>query len=260
MRRTTLAALAAALAANFLAPSVNAASFVSEYSLTAFGLRIASTQFQSTINGSGYTVNGTLRTRGIARLFSTTDGTLTATGAVNGSTVSARSFDVRYTDNGRSKRTRIAFSGGRVSSASNDPNVTRKDDWIDVPAAQLANVLDPVAAMMVPAPSLGQVCGRTLRTFSGALRVDLKLDYMRTIPFSTKGYSGDAVTCRAHFLPIAGYNKSKRELTDMRDNGRIEVTFAPIGQTGLYAPVKARIRVDGTTVNVTATRFEQLTN
>lgn len=260
MRRIFMAALAA-LAAAILTPlSANAASFHSEYTLSAFGLPLASTRFNSTIDGASYTVNGTLRTRGIARLFTTTDGTLTATGSVNKSAVSAGSFDVRYTDNGRNKRTVIAFSGGRVSSASNDPVVSKGPDWIDVPASELANVLDPVAAMIVPAPSLRQVCSRTIRTFSGALRADLKLDYLRTIPFSARGYKGDAVTCRARFVPIAGFNRSKREVNWMRDNGRIEISFAPAGQTGLFAPVKARIKIEGATINITATRFEQLTN
>lgn len=260
MRRTIIAASVAMVAASSLAPSASASSYRSDYVVSAFGLRLASTSFQSTITGDGYTINGTMRARGLARLFTTTKGAVTAAGSIGNGAVAPQSFDVRYTDDGKDKRTTIAFSGGRVASAENMPAVTRKDDWIAVPGAELSGVLDPIGAMLVPARSGGEVCGRTIRTFSGALRADLKLSYLRTIPFSATGFKGDAVTCTARFVPIAGFNRSKREINNMRDNGRIEISFAPVGQTGLYAPVKARIVYEGTTVNVTATRFEQLTN
>jgi len=260
MRRTITAALAATTLTIVGAHPSHAADYASEYSVSAFGLRIASTSFQSTIGNGGYTVNATMRARGVARLFTTTAGTLNASGAIAGGSVQSGNFDVRYTDNGRDKRTVIAFSDGRVTSASNTPNVSKGNDWIEPTPAQLSGVLDPIGAMLVPAPSLRQVCARTISTFSGALRADLKMSYLRTIPFSARGYSGDAVTCKAQFLPIAGFNRSKREINWMRDKGRIEISFAPVGQTGLYAPVKARVKIDGATVNVTATRFEQLTN
>lgn len=259
MQHKMLAALAAGCM-GFAAGPADASNYRSEYVVSAFGLRLASTSFQSTIDGSGYTVNGSMRARGVARLFTTTKGTVTAQGSIGDGALASRSFDVRYTDGGKDKRTVISFAGGRVASSSNQPAVTKHDDWIDVPNAQLANVVDPIGAMLVPARSMREVCSRTIRTFSGALRANLKMNYLRTIPFSARGYKGDAVTCQARFVPIGGFNKSKREINSMRDNGRIEISFAPVGQTGLYAPVKARVVYEGTTVNVTATRFEQLTN
>ncbi|MBO6638584.1 MAG: DUF3108 domain-containing protein [Roseitalea sp.] len=259
MRRKVTAALAALAASAVSTQPANSANYASEYSVTAFGLRIASTRFESTIDDRSYSINASMRARGVARLFTTTAGTLNASGDIGGGAQSS-SFDVRYTDNGRDKRTVISLSGGRVTAASNTPNVSKGDDWIEPTPAQLSGVLDPIGAMLIPAPSLRQVCARTISTFSGALRADLKMSYLRTIPFSAKGFSGDAVTCRAQFLPIAGFNRSKREINWMRDKGRIEISFAPVGQTGLYAPVKARVKIDGATVNVTATRFEQLTN
>lgn len=260
MRRPFHAAMAAILAAAATVPTAEATNYRSEYLVSAFGLRIASTQFESTIDGSSYTVNGSMRSRGVARLFTTTRGTVTAAGRVGNGAVTPRSFDVRYTDGGKDKRTVISFSGGRVTGASNRPEVTKRDDWIAVPGAELANVLDPIGAMLVPAQSMRDVCNRTIRTFSGALRVDLGLSPLRTIPFSTRGYEGEAVTCRARFVPIAGYNRSKHEINSMRDNGRIEISFAPVGGTGLFAPVKARVTYEGINVHITATRFEQLTN
>lgn len=259
MRRAILAASAALLAAAIATPA-EANGYRSEYMISAFGLRIASTRFESVIDGSSYTVNGSMRARGIARLFTTTSGTVTATGRIDEGAVAPLSFKVRYTDGGRDKKTVIAFSGGRVTEVSNRPAVTRDEDWIDVPGAQLVDVLDPIGAMLVPARSMGAVCRRTIRTFSGALRADLRLSHLRTIPFSARGYRGDAVTCRARFVPIAGFNSSKREINAMRDDGRIEISFAPVGQTGLFAPVKARLTYEGITVHVTAIRFEQLTN
>ena len=250
----------AALAASVVlwASGAGAAEFRADYSITALGLKIASTSFQTRVNGDNYAIDGSLRSAGIARLFTTTDGSLSARGNMRAGAITARSFDVRYTDNKKAKRTTIGFSGNRVTDVSNSPVITKGDDWIEVARDHLVGVLDPVTAAMLPARSPGEVCRNTMRVFDGAMRADLKLSYLRTVPFSAKGYTGDAVTCTARFVPVSGYRKNKREITWMRDNGRIEISFAPVGTTGFYAPVRARVRVEAATIHVTATRFEQV--
>jgi len=189
---------------------------------------------------------------------STTDGTRTATGRLTAGQVTPVRFEARYTDGGKAKRTVIDFEGDRVADTVNDPVVRKTDDWIDMPAAQLVGAFDPAAAILVPARSMREVCRRTLRVYDGAMRADLKLGYLRTIPFSAKGYKGDAVTCRARLEPVAGYSPTKKDLIYIRDNGDIEISFAPVGRTGLFAPVRVKLRAQPATVLITATRFEQL--
>ncbi len=236
----------------------SAGEFRTEYTVSAIGLKIATTRFETTLTDDSYAINGTLRSAGVARLFTTTDGSLSATGSVSKGGIAARSFEVQYTDNKKSKRTTIASDGGRVTDYSNAPKINKGKDWVDVASDHLVGALDPIAASMVPAASLRDVCNKTVRLFDGAMRADLKLSYLRTTPFSAKGFSGDAVTCEAKFVPVSGYRKNKREIKWMRDNGRIEISFAAVGSTGFYAPVRAKVRAEAATIHLTATRFEQI--
>ncbi|MDZ7822800.1 MAG: hypothetical protein U5K75_01305 [Ahrensia sp.] len=99
-----------------------------------------------------------------------------------------------------------------------------------------------------------------MKVFDGAMRADFPMRYVRTIPFSAKGYSGNAVTCRAQFRPISGYDKNKKEIAWMRDNGYADISFAPVADTGLYAPVAVKLNTEIGTLSVRAIRFEALTN
>jgi len=113
---------------------------------------------------------------------------------------------------------------------------------------------------MVPAQTPRGVCDRTIKAFDGAMRLDVKLSYLRTVPFSTRGFKGDAVTCRGRYIPVSGYDANKHDINWMTKNGVIDVSFAPIGTSGFYAPVKAKVKTRLVTLHVRATRFEQLTN
>lgn len=252
------AIVAAGVVAAMVTTAAHATQYASEYSITAFGLKIASTSLEARIDGDSYDIAGQMTTAGVVRLFSTTAGNLTASGAYSAASIRPSAFDLRYRDNGKDKRIRLGFNGGTLDSVERTPPPSKGADWIAVSGAQLADVVDPIAASLIPAASLRQVCDRTVRLYDGALRADIEMRYKRTVPFSAKGFRGEVVTCQARFVPLAGYNRSKRELTQLRDKGRIEASFAPVAGTNLYAPVKVRVRLGATTINITATRFEQL--
>lgn len=239
--------------------STQAADYKSEYSLTVLGLNVGKSKFSTTINDKSYKISGSLNASGVAKLFADTSGSLTASGSIGNNKITANAFDVRYKDGKKSKRTTLGFSGGNVSQTANSPKLKKKGDWVEVEKAQLRNVLDPISAILVPASSMRDVCTKTLKVFDGAMRADFQMRYLRTIPFSAKGYKGDAVTCRASFKPIAGYDRKKKDLVWMRDKGNIEVSFAPVGNTGLYAPVAAKIGTRIGTATIRARRFEALT-
>ena len=64
------------------------------------------------------------------------------------------------------------------------------------------------------------------------------------------------MTCRMHFEPVSGYRKSKRALDYLKNQSRIMVAFAPLGKTGIYAPIHATVGTQIGTITVTARRFE----
>ena len=238
---------------------VFAAEYASEYSVSIGGFRVGRSQFSTTIADQSYNIEGTVKAAGVARLFSSVTGSLKAQGTITTDKVIAHSFDVRYKEGKKTKRTTLSFSGGNVSAFSNQPKTRKRGQWIELQDQHLKQVLDPIAAILVPAKTLRGVCSKTPKVFDGAMRADFPMRYVRTIPFSTRGFKGDAVTCRAKFKPVAGYNKRKKDISWMREEGFIDISFAPIGNTGVFAPVVAKIKTRLGVATIRAKRFETLT-
>ena len=60
------------------------------------------------------------------------------------------------------------------------------------------------------------------------------------------------------FRPVSGYRKTKRALDYLKNESRILVAFAPLGKTGIYAPIHATVGTQIGTITVAARRFEVL--
>ena len=124
--------------------------------------------------------------------------------------------------------------------------------------SDLLTVADPIAATLVQADSLDEVCSGTIKMFDGEMRADLALTYVSKGKVDVPGYKGDTVTCRMRFKPVSGYRKSKRALDYLKNESRIMVAFAPLGKTGIYAPIHATVGTQIGTITVAARRFEAL--
>ncbi|MEL6819264.1 MAG: DUF3108 domain-containing protein [Pseudomonadota bacterium] len=232
-----------------------------DYTVSAFGLPVGKSTFNTTVADDGtYKINGKLRSSGVARLFAAINGRLQTSGTFSGQNVKPNAFAATYIEGKAKKGTQFDFAGSTITGATNKPPVKKRGKWIPLDTADLANALDPISAIMVPAQTPRAVCNRTIKAFDGAMRLDVKLSYLRTNPFSTKGFKGDVVTCRGRYIPVSGYDAKKQDINWMRDKGSIEVSFAPIGSSGFYAPVNAKVKTRLVTLRVRASRFEQLTN
>ena len=117
-------------------------------------------------------------------------------------------------------------------------------------------VLDPMAATVIHADSLDQVSGRKVKFYDGEMRADLTLTYVSKGTISVPGYKGDTVTCQMGFEPVAGYRKGRKALNYLKNKSRMMVTFAPLGQTGVYAPIHATVGTQIGTLTISAGRFE----
>ncbi|MEN0001584.1 MAG: DUF3108 domain-containing protein [Pseudomonadota bacterium] len=235
--------------------------FRTEYTIAAFGLPIGKAGFETSITDAGaYSVDGTLRSSGIARIIAAINGSLTAKGLFGGDKASPSEFAVTYTEGKKTKTSRFTFSGNTITGAQNEPPVRKRGKWVPLDASQLVDAADPISAGMLYAARPRDVCNRTIKAFDGAMRMDIKLSYLRTVPFSARGFKGDIVTCRGRFVPIAGYDADKQDIKWMQQNGDFEIGFAPIAETSFHAPVSAKVKTRLVTVRARATRFEQLTN
>lgn len=256
-QRTLALSLAGAVAFGALAEPAAAQIIRSEYAVSLYGLVLARSNFESTIDGDGFKVSGSLSSAGIGAIFDDTRGTTSVRGRFSGGASMPESYVVDYVSGSKKKSTRIAFSGGDVVSAENVPPVnTKRDGWLPVAKDQLARVADPISATLVRADSPDAVCGRTLRVFDGAMRADLQLTATGSGEASIPGYEGQTVTCSAKFIPIAGYRKGHRSIEYLKNASAIAIAFAPIGTTGVYAPIEASVSTQIGTIRVRAERFE----
>jgi hypothetical protein len=229
-----------------------------EYAISYLGLPIARVNFDSRVDKKGYSIEGEASSAGLGAFFYDTQGKLTASGRFADG-VRADHFRAEYRYDKKPTLVDIRFSGGNVVKVVNDPPLKKRGkDWVPIRAPDLKSVVDPVAATLVKADRLEDVCKGSARMFDGELRADLTLSHVRTGEMSVRGFKGPTVTCRLKFTPAAGYRKGRRALEFLRTKSRIMVTFAQIGETGVYAPVHATIGTQIGTITVRARRLEAL--
>lgn len=229
-----------------------------EYEISMFGLSIARSAIETVVKGANYGVNGRFKTSGIARIFDDTDGTVYVGGSSSQGKVTPSAFDLAYKHGRKNKSTKIRFSGGKVTASENVPPVKKRDPWVESGPNDLINVSDPLSALMIPTRDPRAVCNRTLQVFDGQTRADIKLSFNGTESFTTKGFTGESVICSAKFVPISGYQKGKKAIDYLSNRSKITISFASLGNSGIYAPVVARIGTQLGTLKIEATRFEKI--
>jgi Protein of unknown function (DUF3108) len=254
-------AFAALLAVAVPATSFAAAapqSFKGEYTVSYLGLSIARATFSSRYEGDSYAINGTVSAAGLGRLFDDTKGTISSKGSISGRQMQPQAFRADYTSGKKASVVDIRFAGGAVASTQviPAPGPRNPKTWVPVGVGDLKSVLDPMAATVIHADSLDKVCGRTVKFYDGEMRADLTLTYVSKGSISVKGYKGDTVTCRMRFEPVAGYRKGRKALDYLKNKSRMLVTFAPLGQSGVYAPIHATVGTQIGPLTISAGRFE----
>jgi len=254
-----LAAIALLLPAlmPFAATAAAPQTFNGDYSVTYLGLPVARAAIRSVYDGDAYNISGTVNSAGLGRIFDNTKGSLTATGRITGAGPTPRAFRAEYISARKPSLVDIRFADGTVASTEVKPKPRKRGkDWVALDAGHLRQAIDPIASTMVRADSIDQVCGRTVKMYDGEIRADLRLSFASKGNISVKGYKGPTVTCRMNFQPVAGYRQGKKSLDYLKNRSRIMVTFAPVGETGVYAPIHATIGTQIGTITVSAHRFE----
>ena len=233
-------------------------SFRSEYSLSIYGLTIGRSNFESSFRGDRFRVQGSLSSAGLAKVFDSTKGTTSVSGRFDkdGAT-RPDAFMMDYKSGRKGQRIDVKFSGDRVTATEVSPKPKKRaSTWIAVKPDHLRAVADPISATLVRASRDADVCNRTIRLYDGEMRADLRLSRAGSGPVRVGGYSGEAVTCRARFVPISGYRKDHKSTAFLRDKSAIEIAFARLGETGVYAPVKASIGTEIGTLTIAMERLE----
>lgn len=232
-------------------------TFSADYAVSIFGLTVARSSFTSHISNGGFRLDGSISSAGIATFFDDTRATTTVSGRFARGATIPDAYSVSYTYGKKAKKTTLGFTNGNVTKITNEPPLKKRGkDWVAVSAGDLIAVVDPMSAVLVRAPSLDRVCQRTIKIFDGEIRADLHLSPAGTGPVDLGAYRGEAAVCAARFVPVAGYRPGNKSLRYLRERSRIRITFAQLGQTGVYAPVNATVSTQIGTVTLRARRLE----
>jgi Protein of unknown function (DUF3108) len=249
------AAIAAGAGAKARANDLKAA-----YAITLAGFSVGEASLSMSSTTRNYHTSLAMRLSGIAGQLTGARGAAVAAGSIIGTRPSPASYAITTT-NGRASRTvRMVLQGGAVSALEVKPPVDVVADRVPVSSADKANVVDPVSALVMPAPRPDKVldpsgCDRKLAVFDGVARFDVSLSYARTGTMTFDGYSGPALTCSARYTPIAGHRTTLKSTSFMAENRDIEVTLAPVGGDALLVPVKISVRTLFGMLEIDATRI-----
>ncbi|MEQ1953706.1 DUF3108 domain-containing protein [Mesorhizobium yinganensis] len=250
--RTGPVALALLLAMPAAAPARSEVeTFKGEYTVSYLGLTIARSTFESRFENGKFAVEGTVASAGIAEIFDRTKGNSSASGGFAGDRTQPDAFRMNYTEGKRKQMTALKFSAGDVVSTENVPPLKKRKNWVPLKPGDLDGVSDPLSAGLIRASSPDKVCGRTLKLFDGEFRMDATL-HAAPNSEAAKAYGDGVVTCRVTVKPVSGYRKGRKALDYLEKQSRIMIAFAPLGSTGVYAPVHATVGTQIGTVTVRA--------
>jgi hypothetical protein len=265
-RSHVAAARALFLALPFLGASMHYASAATaetrlnvKYGISIAGFPVAKAYLSYALNGKGYTVTGSGKTTGVVRLFSDGRGKVSAKGTLNGKRPVPAAYAYDVVDDEGKETLKMAFSGNRVGRIELVPpeNPEKLKRRVPLKRSHKVGVLDPLSALFIPADA-ATVCNRTLPIFDGEQRFDLVLTRKRTGRFrgGRKNFKGRVIVCAVSYRPIAGHRADKKEVKYLQRNSGMELWMAPIGDTGVMAPVSARLNTKIGPMIISARRYQ----
>lgn len=224
------------------------------YRVSLIGLPIGAVNLNADLTPTSYSIAGDAKVTGIARLFANAHGASVGKGAIIHGHVSPAIFATIAADSHMTRTIRMALAGNAVTGVDISPPFDEKPDRVPLGPDDKRGVVDPVGAVILPAPASGPMlspaaCDRKIPIFDGYTRFDITLSYVGERTVSAKGYDGPVVVCAARYVPISGHRRDRPATKFMADNKDLEVWLAPIASDHVLFPFRVSVRtMIGTTV------------
>jgi hypothetical protein len=235
------------------------AGFEAAYTIAVARIPIGNAAMTGSIGTDEYVISMSGRTSALARVVTSGEGSMTATGAVSAGKLLPLRYTSKSTADDETLAMTMTFKDGNVSEleASEPPP---GEDRVVLTTEHRRQVLDPLSALLMPAGDGGlseAACRRVLPVFDGRRRYDLSLSFKRIEQVTaSQGYAGPTAVCSVAFQPIAGHRRSSPLLTFLTDGRDVEMALAPIAGTRLLAPFRITATYMLGNVVMQATRFE----
>jgi hypothetical protein len=232
------------------------------YYISVAGLTIGRVNVSGSFTDTSYTAAIEGATRGLVRLVSDAQATLTGSGRIRGDKVLPANYTLETKDGGFETHVDMSMRGGSIVAVDAEPALKDVPDRVPLTARHKRSVVDPVGAFIV---ALGKstkadgkhVCDRTVPVFDGWQRYNVSLYYKETKTVDGRGdsYSGDVIVCGARYVPIAGHRSEGKGVQYMADNKRLEVWLAPVEDTTVLLPYRLLIGTQVGDLVVSARKF-----
>ena len=245
---------AATIAASLGAASASADILNASYRVSLIGLPIGTANLHAQLSPTSYSIAADAKLTGLARLFANARGASAGNGAIVNGRVSPATFATIAANADMTRTIRMALAGNAVTGVDISPPFEDKPDRVPLGPHDEQNVVDPVGAVVIPAPARAPLlspasCNRKIPIFDGYTRFDVDLSYLGQRTAKTKGYEGPVLVCAARYVPISGHRRDRPATKFMAENRDLEVWLAPIERDHVLMPYRVSARtMIGTTV------------
>lgn len=213
------------------------------YSISLAGFPLGVAVMQGKVDEKEYDLKIHAKLVGLADILVGGQGGATAKGAFIGSVTRPQAYAIT-SSNGKEERTvRMGLNVGNVASLEVNPPFEERADRLPLKPEHKRNVVDPVSALMMPMnnakdPFEKANCDRVLPVFDGLQRFNVVFQFARldTIKGGKEGYNGQALVCKARYVPLAGYRPDRRETVELTKNKDMETWLVPVANTGILIP------------------------
>jgi len=257
--------VAGALALSLASASASADVVRATYKVSLIGLPIGVASLNATLTPTSYAIDASAKITGLATIFARARGASTGEGAIVDNRIVPATFATIASNAYMTRTIRMLLSANAVKGVDISPPYEERPDRVPLTEKDKRGIVDPVGAVVVPAPPKGPLvgpgaCDRTIPVFDGYTRFDVQLAYVGQRDVSTKGYNGPVAVCAVRYVPIAGHRRDRPATKFMAENKDLEVWLAPVESARVLLPFRVSARtMIGTTV-IEASEFSLAAN
>jgi hypothetical protein len=224
------------------------------YRVSLVGVPIGVASIDAKLTPNSYAIDASAKLSGLATLVTRARGASTGQGAIIGDRIVPATFATTASNATMTRTIRMSLAANAVTGVDISPPFEERPDRIPLSDKDKRGIVDPVGAVVIPAPANGPLigpasCDRTIPIFDGYTRFNVDLSYVGQREVSAKGYNGPVAVCAVRYVPIAGHRRDRPATQFMADNKDLEVWLAPVNSARVLLPFRVSVRtMIGTTV------------
>lgn len=231
------------------------------YTATLAGIPLGKGAWVIDISENEYVAAASGMTTGLARVFTSGQGSGAARGGIVSGSFAPESYSASIATDKRTEEVRMSLVSGNVKEFMISPETPLSPKAVPITDTHKRGVTDPMTASLSRAvgngdPLTPDACKKHLAIFDGRMRYDLDFAFKRIDRVKAdRGYEGPVIVCSVYFSPVAGHIPERaaiKYLTALRD---MEVWLAPVAGTRVLVPFRFSIPTPLGTGVLEATQF-----